>query len=80
MKSNRQRRPGLSASLATSFAAAALVVTAAGCETPTHTSVRIYEYQREVPLEDQANKKRDSDAKMVSPGRMVSPGSMVDDR
>ena len=80
MKNNRQRRPGFSASLATSFAAAALVVSTVGCQTPTHTSVRIYEYQREVPLEDPANKKRDSDATMVSPGRMVSPGSMIDDR
>ena len=62
-----------------SFAGVVVAVAVAGCETPTHRTVRIHEYEREV-APDESGEESHSDSEMVSPGRMVSPGSMKDDR
>jgi len=50
------------------------------CRSPSHKSVRTYEYNEDPAPSERADETvGESSGGMVAPGEMVSPGEMVDD-
>lgn len=62
--------------IAVTGGAMAVVAGVLGCESSSHKSVRMYEYD-ESPQEETRPREDESQWEMVSPGEMVAPGEMV---